>query len=181
MVTSFKRAALALAPLASAACSLLTDAPLTTARVEVDPTPIRTIQKRLAGGDWAEPEVTNLRLDQIECLREVPACSVVEAIAVTIHNTGDDRLEWHNECEFPLEEFGLGAWHRAPIFCIGWPNLPVVIAPGERHDFTLGMRGRHAGEYRVSVNLRDAAGVPLPETMRVSEPFRYQPPPDRAP
>src|SRR5688500_5890052 len=72
-------------------CSLLTDAPLTTARVEVDPVVTRTIQFRTSDG-WSEPKVTTKRLDEIECTLATP-CRVAESIRVTIHNTGEDRLD----------------------------------------------------------------------------------------
>jgi hypothetical protein len=181
-MTSMKRqlsaGAAVLAAWVLPSCSLLTDAPLTTARIEVDPTPVRTIQYLTSDG-WSEPEVTTERLDEIDCLRATPACHVTESITATVHNTGADRLEFYWPCESLVDEFGDGEWHRTPYICSAVTAPPLVIAPGESHTFSIGMGGRHAAEYRFRADLRDAAGMQLPDRMRISEPFRYQPLPDR--
>lgn len=179
VVTSrLSRAVVLVATLAASACSLLTDAPLTTARVEVDPTTVRSIRYLTAEGSLSEPEMTTKRLDEIECLRAEPRCWVTDGITATIHNTGKHRLELHRYCYFPLEQFESGAWHRPPLACLAIGIPPLVIAPGQRYTFSIDKRGRQEGEYRVNIDLRDSEGTPLPARMRTSNTFVFQRLPD---
>lgn len=93
--------ALACAPslLAVTGCSNLLDPPeFSDARIEVDPTIVRTIHYAAVTGKLPDPaeEVTTKRMDEIECLRRAPWCSVSEMIQVTVHNEGTRTLLWYD-------------------------------------------------------------------------------------
>jgi hypothetical protein len=160
-------------------CMLLPDLEgYADARVEVDPTVIRTIHYWDVEG---EGEVTTLALDEIECLGTTPVgCRIGEAVRVTIRNTGT-RMLYRHGCDFPLERFGLGVWHRTrhpPICTLVFETL--TIAPGESDEIRVDVDRMPAGLYRVRPAVSDGMGS-LPGAARTSAPFHLQPLPDFQP
>jgi hypothetical protein len=159
-------------------CVLLTDLEgYADARVEVDPTVIRTIHYWEIEGDG---EVTTRSIDEIECLVTLPSgCWIRETVRATIHNTGSRMLRWL-DCDSPLQRHGLGEWHRARFSPICLRPEAREIPPGRRHDIHVVVDRMPAGEYRVAPALTDFQGT-LPISARTSAPFHLEPLPDFQP
>jgi hypothetical protein len=181
--------ALLSAVLALSSCSDLSrliDPPeFSDARIEVDPTIIRTIHHSAVNGTLPEPaeEVTTKRIDEIECLRRAPWCSVSEVIQVTVHNEGTRTLLWHHD-NYDLERHGLGAWYRMnPWATLAVQRPPIEIPPGENRTSRVWMGDMPPGLYRIKLGLVVHLAVfeYIPEDMRTSPAFYFQPLPDYRP
>jgi hypothetical protein len=172
--------------LATSACEDLVDLidppEFSEARIDVDPTIVRTIHYGAVNGrpHVPETEVTTKRVEEIECLRQAPGCRLSEVIHVSVMNTGTRTLFLHAD-SYEFDVFSEGSWHRIdPGATIAVKIPPVVIAPGEKVEAPVPVYDLPPGVYRIRLAFqwKGSVYISLPDEASTSQPFYFQPLPD---